>query len=204
MKTPTVLAALTTAAAARAAVGLDTLVADLKSANDTTRGGAIDRAPSLGAAAVPPLATLMGQATELEHFRAARRALLKLVRHVGRPDAAADARAVEAELLTFLAGTQPVKLRREVIWMLSEIGGDAAVQRLGRLLADAEVREDARCALERIPSAAALSALKNAWGTATGEFKLALAESLVKRGETVPGFQSQKLKPVKPTPPLGA
>ena len=83
--------------------------------------------------------------------------------------------------------------------MLSEIGGDDAIAPMAALLTDKEVREDARCALMRLPGKQATAALKSAFGSAPEEFKTALAESLRKRGETVDGHPSQKLVPTRPT-----
>ena len=83
--------------------------------------------------------------------------------------------------------------------MLSEIGSAAAVDPMAALLADADVREDARCALTRIPGAQATDALKKAMSSAPDEFKYALAESLRARGEKVSGYPSRKLVPTKQT-----
>jgi HEAT repeat protein len=101
--------------------------------------------------------------------------------------------------LAKLLGPGDVTVRRHALWMLSEIGDDADVKSMAVLLADAAVREDARCALERLPGAAATAALKTALGTAPEEFRFALAHSLRVRGEKVEGYPSQKLVPTKQT-----
>jgi hypothetical protein len=82
--------------------------------------------------------------------------------------------------------------------MLSEIGGDDAVAPMAALLTDKDVREDARCALMRLPGRKATAALKSAFDRAPEEFKFALAESLRARGEKVNGYPSQKLVPTRP------
>jgi hypothetical protein len=83
--------------------------------------------------------------------------------------------------------------------MLSEISGDDAVAPIATLLADPEVREDARCALMRLPARKSTAALKSAFATAPEEFKYALAESLRQRGEAVKGYPSQKRVPSRAT-----
>jgi hypothetical protein len=136
---------------------------------------------------------------DLEIARAAKRALWKIIRHAGRPNAAKEKRAVEAELVVLLGNNHPVSIRREVIWMLSEIGGRKAITPIARLITNTELREDARMALERIPTRRALQALKYRFKNAPEDFKPNLAQSLRKRGEEVDGYPCQKLEPKKKT-----
>ena len=135
---------------------------------------------------------------DFEISRCAKRALYKIVRHAGRPGASKEAQAVEKELIPLLQSSA-VPVRREVLWMLSEIGGDDAIAPMAALLTDKEVREDARCALMRLPGTKATAALKSAFDSAPEEFKFALAESLRVRGEKVTGYPSQKLVPTRAT-----
>ncbi|HOW65017.1 MAG TPA: hypothetical protein P5186_14115 [Candidatus Paceibacterota bacterium] len=171
-------------------------IADLKSADDKTRAEALDKSARFGASVVPALADLLGSA-ETEHRRAAQRALYRLVRHAGRPGAESEARSVEVELVKALNSNRPAQARRELLWMTSEIGKDLAIDTVASLLGSSELREDARCVLQRIPGDKSLEILKTAYEAARDDFKKNLAESLVKRGVTIPGFQSEKLKPVK-------
>lgn len=135
---------------------------------------------------------------EMEPARAARRALWKIVRHAGRPGAGAERRAVVAELLGLL-GQGHNAVRRETIWMLSEIGGDEAVPSLASLLSNRELREDARAALQRIPGEKSLAALKSALATVSADFRPAIAVSLRVRGQPVRGEKDLKLVPTRPT-----
>lgn len=176
---------------------LDTLIANLKNQDDKVRGPAWQGAGKEGAPAVRPLAALMSD-PDFETARCAKRALHRIVRYAARPGAAKEARAVEKELLAALGG-QPAQARRDFLWMLSEIGGDAAVAALAPLLEDPEVREDARCVLLRIPGRKATAALRKAFATAPEEFKFALADALRERGEKVAGYPTKKLTPVKQT-----
>jgi hypothetical protein len=173
------------------------LVKDLKSGDDKVRGAAIEGAAAMGGRAVPALADLLAS-TEVEYARAARRALYKIVRHAGRPGAETEARAVEAELIKVVNQSRPVQPRRDLLWMVSEIGGDGAVDTVASFLGNTELREDARCVLQRIPGKKSMAVLQAAHASAPDDFKKNLAESLVKRGAVPPGFQSEKLKPVKP------
>lgn len=174
---------------------LSDFLAKIKSPDDTVRGPAWQGAARYGAAAVQPLAAVAFDA-DFEVARAARRALWKIVRHAGRPRADAERRAVVAELLPLLGKGNP-NVRREFVWMLSEIGGDEAVEPLVTLLAEKELREDARAALQRIPGRKSLAALKTALRTALEDYRPAVAVSLRARGEKVSGYPSQKLVPTR-------
>ncbi len=182
---------------ARSAGSVDDLIARIKSPDDTVRGPAWQNADSYGAPAVKSLAQVMND-PDFEIARAAKRALWKIARYAGRPGAAGEAKAVTAQLIPLLA-TSPAPVRREVLWMLSEIAGDEAVTPMTALLSDAEVRDDARCALTRMPGDKVTAALKQAMGLVPEGFKFALADSLRSRGEKVTGYPSRKLVPTKPT-----
>jgi HEAT repeat protein len=131
---------------------------------------------------------------DFELARKAKRALYRVVRHEGDPAAARERRAVERELIRVLVSS-PSQVRREVAWMLSEIGSTRSIGPMSALLADQEVREDVRCALTRHPAPSAVTALKSAFASAPEDFKYALAESLRQRGEKVEGYPSRKLVP---------
>lgn len=173
------------------------LIAKIKNPDDAVRGPAWQSAGKFGAAAVKPLAETMA-AADRETARAARRALWKIVRYAGRPGAATEQKAVAARLVSLLTKTV-TETRRELLWMLSEIGGDDAVAPVASLLSERELREDARAALQRIPGDKSLAALKSALATAPEDFRFALAVSLRARGEKVSGYPSQKLVPTKQT-----
>lgn len=177
---------------------VDALVEGLRHPDADIRGNAWQNAGPLSAPAVPRVMALMDD-PEPETARAARRALYEIVRLAGRPGADAEALAVESGLLAASRRLVQLQARRDVLWMLSEIGQAAAVRHLAALLTDADLREDARCALMRIPGDASLAALQQAHDAATDAFRDALAEALVHRGQDVPGFQSRKLKPTKTT-----
>jgi HEAT repeat protein len=201
MKTATVIvSAVAIAGITQAAVGtgsVDELIAAIKSKDDKVRGPAWQGAGACGAPAVQPLAGVMTD-PEFELARSAKRAMWVIVRHAGRPGAEAERKAVQAALLPLLKD-QPVPIRREGLWMLSEIGDAEAITPMAALLTDAEVREDARCALTRLPNPEATKAIETAFKTAPEDFKSALAESLRARGVAVAGYPSQKLKPTKET-----
>ena len=172
------------------------LLAGIKDANDKVRTQAWLNAGQAGAPAVKPLAEVMSN-DDLEVARAAKQALWKIVRHAGRPRAVKEKRAVEAELVDLLGDNPPVSVRREVIWMLSEIGAGNSIKSIARLITNKELREDARMALERIPSKRALQALKSRFKNAPEDFKPNMAQSLRKRGVDVEGYPCQKLVPKK-------
>lgn len=192
-------AAIALSAGTRAAdsAALAEFLEKIKSPDDAVRGPAWQNAGPLGAPAVVPLGEIMTHA-DFEVARSAKRAIERIVRQAGRPGAESERRAVAGELVKLLRHAHP-NVRRHALWMLSEIGEDDAVPPMAALLGDAEVREDARCALERIPGKAATAALRQAMAVAPESFKYALAHSLRVRGEKVEGYPSQKRVPTKPT-----
>lgn len=153
-------------------------------------------AGEVGAVAVKPLAKVMTD-SDLEVARAAKRGLWKIVRHVGRPGVSIEKLAVTTKLTDLLSDDQPVAIRREVLWMLSEIASADCVRPIAKLLEDTELREDARMTLERIPAMGAVRALKTAMDEADECFKANLAQSLRKRGKQVSGYPCVKMVPQK-------
>jgi len=200
---------------------LDALLARISSDNPDVRTEAWLAAGSIGAAAIKPLAAVVRQtekgveqladdrknkdlATALESHRAAKRAMWQIVRTAGAPGRDAERKAVEAALLGLIGGDQPACVRREVFWMLSEIGGDATLSALREheeILDDEHLREDARCMVERIPSPAAVALLKEVLEEAPDDFKMNVVQSLRVRGVRVDPekYPCQKLVPTKQT-----
>jgi HEAT repeat protein len=177
---------------------VEELIAKIKRGSDETRTQAWLSASEIGAAAVKPLAELMTE-KRLEVARAAKRGLWKIVRHIGRPGADNKKNAVIAELIRLLDTGQPVQVRREVLWMLSEIGGEESVNPIAALLSNTELREDARMALERIPGEKSLAALKTALKNVPEDFTPNIAQSLRQRGVKIRGIPCMKLTPTRQT-----
>ncbi len=191
-------AALSVEALAANDEAVDELIAKIKDKDDKVRAEARDNAGTVGAPAVKPLGGVM-ESDDFEVARGATRALWKIVRHVGRPGAESERKQVVAELIGLLGDGRPVPVRREVIWMLSEIGGDESVEPVVALLLEKELREDARMVLERLPGRRSLAALRRALRTVPEEFKINIAQSLRARGVEVRGYPCQKLVPTRKT-----
>jgi hypothetical protein len=177
---------------------LKKLIEQIQGTDESLRAAARDHAGPVGAQAVLPLAKLAASG-ELEIARAAQRAIQNIVFYAGRPGAEGEAKAVAAELLKLLGDSRPLQLRRDVLWMTWQIAGEEAVAPVAALLANAELREDARMALERLPGEKATAALQAALATATEADKPALAHSLRTRGVQVSGAADLRLKPTKKT-----
>jgi HEAT repeat protein len=186
-----------TAGAARKKA-VDKLIAGIRDDDDKVRAEAWLGAGEVGASAVKPLAKVMTD-KDFEVARAAKRGLWKIVRHVGRPKADNEKRAVAGELIELLGEEQPVPVRREVLWMLSEIGTRKAIEPIAALLSNKDLREDARMVLQRIPTKSALAALRAGFKAAPEDFKLNIAQSLRQRGVEVSGYPCVKLVPTKKT-----
>ncbi|MCL4695198.1 MAG: hypothetical protein KJ060_22135 [Candidatus Hydrogenedentes bacterium] len=183
---------------AAAAPSLEDVLRDIQSDDDDVRTNAWLSAGNLGASAVEPLIVLTSHPAP-EVARAAKRGLWQVVRQSGRPEADAEREAVSAALIGFLSDDVPVALRRDILWMLSESGGDACVEPVAALIANPDLREDARMTLERIPGDASLAALQAALESVPDDFKLNIAQSLRQRGVTVEGLPCAKLVPTKST-----
>ena len=182
---------------------LDALLDRIKSDDPDVRTGAWLGAGVVGAPAIQPLAKIVAKG-ELEVSRAAKRAMWKIVRTVGAPGRETCRAAVEAELIRLLAEGQPDAIRREALWMLSEIGGPKtieAIRDIPNILENKAIREDARCCVERIPVEAAVEALQEGLEEAPADFALALAQSLRARGVDVDKrrYPCQKLVPTRVT-----
>jgi hypothetical protein len=139
---------------------------------------------------------------ELEVSRAASRAMWQIVRHSGRPGAAEAKKAVAEALIEVFQDEQlPVQLRRDIAWMLSEILDDETIDppSAARFLADTDLREDVRAALQRIGGPNSIAALKTALETVPDDFKPSIACGLRALGVDVPNVSCQKLKPTKKT-----
>jgi HEAT repeat protein len=188
--------AVTAGAAKTKAV--DELINGIKDKSDKVRADALLNADEIGAPAVKPLAKVMAD-KDIEVSRAGKRALWKIVRHAGRPRARDEKKAVITELVGLLGDDQPTSVRREVLWMLSEISQRRSVEAIAALLSNKELREDARMVLQRIPGRQSLAALKNGLKAAPEDFKHNIAQSLRQRGVKVRGLACVKLVPTKKT-----
>ncbi len=177
---------------------LEELLKGIRSDQPETRTAAWQAAGALGASAVKPLAQLYTE-ENVEVGRAARRGLERIVRTVGAPGAQPAKSAVIRELLGLLGDDHPVALRRDVLWLLSEIGSGESVEPVAALLRHDVLREDARMVLERIPGEESLTALRHALGAVPEGFRLNIAQSLRARGEKVDRqkYPCQKLVPTK-------
>lgn len=195
------------------------LVQGLNSNDDKVRTEAWLSAGEYRARAIKPVALLFGRmdkrvnrlvkqnasneeiAQPLEVGRAAKRALWKVVRTVGAPGARGKKMTV-TRLLELLSDEQPVAVRREVLWMLSEIGeGSQVVDPVAALLANEQLREDARMVLQRIPGDEAVVALREGIETVPEDFRLNIAQSLRARGVQVDlnRYPCQKMVPTRGT-----
>lgn len=174
------------------------LITQLKSSDEKVRTKAWLGAGEVGPVAIKPLAKVMVN-DDLEVARAAKRAMWKIVHHVGRPEAAKEKRAAVLRLHPLLEENQPDSVRVEVTRMLSEIGGKNVIGPLVELLKNKALREDARQALQRIPGMQATGALRAALEFVPEDLKTPIVAALRARGEKVAGYPCQKLVPTKIT-----
>jgi hypothetical protein len=150
----------------------------------------------LGATAIPRLVALWGDADAgLEVQRAARNAVFQIVRFSSRPETGKSRIRVTMELNRLVEANGPAQIRRELLWLLSEIAGDESLPALSRLLAQTAVREEACMALERIPGKRSLKILESSLRQSPVDFKPVLAAALARRGHKPSGVDSPRLAP---------
>jgi hypothetical protein len=181
---------------------VDNLIAKIKDKSDKVRSEGWLSAPKVGAEAVKPLAamTISGD-SDLEVARSAKRALWQIVHEFGRIESQDKRRAILNELQGLLGDDWPDAFRREVLWMLSEIGDGASVESIVGVLNTKRLIDDARCALQRIPGDESLAALKAALENVPNGYKNNIAHALRVRG-VEPGkekFPEENLIPTTPT-----
>jgi hypothetical protein len=200
VKATAVAAASALTAAARSAEQgqAQATIAKVTSKDKEARAEGLRDAGRIGAPGVKPLAAAIADA-DFEVGRAAKRALWMIVRYAGRPGADRERQAVVAALLPLVGGEGPVNTKREVIWMVSELAGDEAVEPVAGLLANADLREDARMVLQRLPGEKSLAALKAGLAAAPEEFKPNIAASLRARGVETPGIKNLRRVPNRET-----
>ncbi len=184
-------------------LNVNELIAAITDPDDKVRAAAWEDAGKYGAAAVKPLADVMTD-DRPEVARAAKHGLWKVVRYVGRPGADQQREQVEAELCGLVNGDRPDAVIREVLWMLSEIGGNAtieAIREVTDMMDRKEIRDDARSTIQRIPGDFAITTLEEALDFAPDDFKANLAQALRKRGVKLSerDYPCQKLVPTKKT-----
>jgi hypothetical protein len=180
---------------------LDTLIAKIKDKDDKVRAGAWQAAGKVGANALKPLAAVAKEG-ELEVARAANRAMWQIVRYTGRPGAEEERKATVAGLIEVFTDEQlPVQLRRDVLWMLSEVitNDEYDPAQAAGLFKNPDFRDDVRMALQRIPGDNAIAALKAGLEIVPDDFRPAIACSLRARGVDVPDVPCVKLNPTKQT-----
>lgn len=178
---------------------LDELLKQIDDGDEKVRTSAWLRAGDVGAPAIKPLVGIMKESGNAEVARAAERAVWQIVRHAGRPEGDAERPQVTAELLALLAAASEPQLQRDLMWMVSEIAGDEAVEPVAARLKIAELREDARMVLERLPGKKATAALELALGTCDSDFRPAVADALRHRGVRIADAPSMRLVPTKKT-----
>ena len=138
-------------------------VSQLKSSDDAARAAARQRAPTLGAIAVPVLVELL-ESDARATATTARLALTELAHQATHPDAHASLPAVEQALSAALATSDSAGTQRELLHLLGFVGRNASIGTIEQHLrnSDQHVREAARLALENIASARASQALVRA------------------------------------------
>jgi hypothetical protein len=181
---------------------VDNLIAKIKDKSDKVRAEGWLSAAKVGADAIKPLAAVTTSGdSDLEVARAAKKALWQIVHDFGRIEAEDQRKAILDNLHALLTDDWPDAFRRDVLWMLSEIGDDSSVEFIAPVLKSRELLDDARCALQRIPGQASLDALKAALDSVPKGYKNNIAHALRVRGveSNLEKYPRENLVPTKST-----
>ncbi len=149
---------------------------DLESDVPETRFGAWRLAGEVSPAVIPQLGKLAASAKP-GVAKAAREALTTMVHSVGK-DPSAPRRGPVVHGLMGLAAEGPFAVRAHALRLLSVVAGEREVPGIAKTLADADLREEAVYAIERIPGEASNAALIAAYKTAKDDFKPRLLAAL--------------------------
>jgi HEAT repeat protein len=182
-----------------AQTGLEAWLQRLQSPDAGVREAAWLEAARYGPGAIRPLGGLMA-GEDKTSGRAARLAMEVIVSDAGAPGAGGKRAAVSRAICEVLKSEQPAATRAVEMRMLGLVGGDEVVPTLVGLLADKDVADDARQALERIPGQAATMALLQALSAAPVERKPGFVNSLGRRcaAEAVPTLTALAAGPDEP------
>jgi HEAT repeat protein len=168
-----------------------TLLANIKHGDASARAAAIRQATLVGTSAILPLAQVFGDDNR-GAGKAAGEALKRIVHHAARPGAEREAKAAAESLIKLIDRVQPRKVRVTAIYLLGYIGKGDAVPPLAALLAEEDIREEARMALERIPDRAAEGALRRALRSVSADFRPNIEQSLRHRRMTFKTVGTQR------------
>jgi HEAT repeat protein len=157
-------------------------LADLQSDNAGVRYAAWAAGGEMDPAVIPELGKLIAGAKP-GVAKAATEALNRLVHSVGKQASGARRQGVVRGLIGLAEGAQPAWARTVALRHLSAVGGDETVAPAAKLLASAELREEAVFCLERIPGQASTAALMAALKSAPDDFKPRLLAALGHRGD---------------------
>lgn len=149
----------------------------IKYGDTASRLAAVKYAALVGTDLILPLGKVYA-GSDQPAGRAAYEAIKRVTYNAGRPGAPAEAKSASENLLKLTSTEYPRQVRADAIELLGIVAGEADTKQLADLMADKDVGEDARLALERIPGKAAEDALKVAARGANSERRAAIDLSL--------------------------
>ena len=152
-------------------------LSDIQSADADVRFAAWRGAGEMSPAVIPELGKLAASDNP-GVAKAALEALSTLTHSVGKETGGEKRRAVVKELLALVNPPAATAVRRHACRLLSNIAGEDSVAAVAKLLADADMREEAAFCLERIPGNASIRALIDAYPDAAEDFKPRILHAL--------------------------
>lgn len=145
-------------------------LSDLQSGSADVRFAAWRAAGTISPAVIPQVGKLAASDTP-GIAKAAREALTTMTHAVGTDPAAPQRAGVVQGLLVLSGAPYALDVRAHALRLLSGIAGDDAIPVIAKLMSSPELREEAIYCLERIPTAAAVTAIAASYAGAKDEFK---------------------------------
>ncbi|MBL8176307.1 MAG: hypothetical protein JNK48_16650 [Bryobacterales bacterium] len=155
------------------------LLADIQSDDKDVRFSAWRAAADADPSAIAPLSKLVDLKEKPGVAKAAREAIITMTHSVGKDTAHPKRAAVNKELLAIATSDGASNAARtHCLRLLSNIAPEESIPALAKLLANADLQEEAIYAIERIPGPASNKALIAAFRAAKDDFKPRLLAAL--------------------------
>lgn len=162
---------------------IDSIITAMTQGDDASKLQANIDAAELPADAVEQLAMIYNGEDRVRS-KTAGEMLKMMTHHAARPGAKSEARKITGQLAKLTGNQSPKSMRILALDMLGYVGGPEAIPVLSRQLSDPDVQDQARMALERIPSSAALTALRKAKSAVPADYRESIDLSLKHREQT--------------------
>lgn len=159
---------------------IQTVITDIEHGDVHAREAAVQQAALVGTSVIPLLLGLY-RSDDPAVVKAASEALRRSVHNACRSGSGSERAAATKALLEGVGADAPRKQRVDSLYLLGFAASEGEADTLAKQLADPDMREYARLALERIPGRKVDAALRTAISSAPSDFRANLELSLKAR-----------------------